>query len=275
MGWVRIKGRGATGDVAIYTGPNINMDDAPLTNPLDNLSRLKFHSALKYPKIKTDVATIPLDLPARTTPNAALAAYKSEQGTYTQSYTLFKHNRAGMPWVLGSALVAGVNVGFCGSIPVQVDGPWARWLSIGADETHVRAFEYTVVDWEKARKRSKANIPAITIPIKLWITDEILEGTDDSDKSVPSNVTISIKPNRVIFNGGLFDSNFRYLRKVASGWLSTLLAGPSLAFSTDASMLNRISWRFKCGAYTVASPSSAYNPAVPSTVSNTPTNFAL
>jgi hypothetical protein len=84
---------------------------------------------------------------------------------------------------------------------------------------------------------------------------------------------LSITANRVVFNGGQFDSDFRYIRETASGVRSTMLAGPSIAVSLNASFF-RISWRYECGGYVLSGRSEDGN-APPTDVGNTPTNIAL
>ena len=153
---VTLRGRGSDGRVAIYTGN----DDAPFDNPLGHLSRLKFHSSLDYPKIVYR-RTVNVTFPSRTS--------TARVGTWTQSFNLFAHGRPGQPWVLASARIAGVDVAFCGSVPVQHVTQWARWVSVGSDGSHVRAFEYTVMPTIEIYK-----LPAITIPITVWVTDEAL-----------------------------------------------------------------------------------------------------
>lgn len=156
---VVLRALGSTGVVAIYEGP----DDGPFSSPLSHLSngRLKFHSSLSYPKV-IEERTVTLSLPSR-----------SSIGTHRVSYNLFSHGRPGIPWVLASLSVGGQNVAAVGCVPVQkaansASSPWARWISIGANGSHVTAFEYTaVVSWQ-----SKYLFSAISIPVTVWVTDE-------------------------------------------------------------------------------------------------------
>lgn len=160
-----LRALGTTGVVAIYDGP----DDGPYDAPLSYLAsgRVKFHSSLAYPKV-IDERAVTLSLPARTTGNA----------TYRASYNLFAHGRGGFPWVLASFRVGGQDVAAVGSVPVQkangvggdsAGSPWARWVSIGATATQVTAFEYCAVP----RGTSAYAFPAISIPITVWVTDEL------------------------------------------------------------------------------------------------------
>lgn len=156
-----LRALGTTGVVAIYDGP----DDDPFTNPLSHLTngRVKFHSSLDYPKVIAE-HTVTLSLPSRTS-----------IGTHRVSYSLLPHGRPGIPWVLASLRVAGLDVAAVGSVPVQKAGnsassPWARWISIGANGSHITAFEYTAVP----RIASEYTFSGISIPITVWVTDEML-----------------------------------------------------------------------------------------------------
>lgn len=88
-------------------------------------------------------------------------------------------------------------------------------------------------------------------------------------------VLVSIRPNRVIFSGGKFDTDNRYLRETSGANLTTLLAGPSLGLQVhnNGSFAYSVSWRFKVGSYNVTGESNGLAP--PANVSNTPTNITL
>lgn len=83
---------------------------------------------------------------------------------------------------------------------------------------------------------------------------------------------LQILPNRVIFNAGQFDSDYRYIRRTSEGVRSTMLAGPAVAVSLHSSSW-QVSWRFKCGNYNVAGTAADGSP--PGDVSNTPSAVAL
>jgi len=156
-----LRALGSTGVVAIYDGP----DDAPFDTPLSHLAngRLKFHSSLGYPKVIAE-HTVTLSLPAR-----------MSVGTHRASYSLLPHGRPGIPWVLASLRVGGHDVAAVGSVPVQKAAnsaslPWARWISIGANGSHITAFEYTPLPYNSTANDA---FPAINIPITVWVTDEL------------------------------------------------------------------------------------------------------
>ncbi len=152
------------GKVAIFDNA---AGDAPLTAPLSNLSKIKFHSDLDYISV-IDVRTVTLSLPARSNFQQA-----------TASYTLFSHGRPGQPFVLGKLNVNGVPVGFTGSVPVHQGvasngqpGNFGRWLALGANATSVIVHEYCVAGW--ANSDFHDTYPAMSIPITIYVTDELL-----------------------------------------------------------------------------------------------------
>lgn len=145
------------GKVAIWDG---GTDDAPFNAPRSNISRVKFHSDFDYPKI-IQVRSVNVTL-------TAMAANENRELTHV----LFSHGRPGIPYIEGRLTAHGVKVPFHGSVPVQIIGglssnPWARFLSLGADGSNVVAHE-------SARAHFQIGCSAITIPIVVYITDELL-----------------------------------------------------------------------------------------------------
>lgn len=85
---------------------------------------------------------------------------------------------------------------------------------------------------------------------------------------------IEITPTRAVFNGGQFDTDFRYLRTTLTGVLTTMLAGPSIALDFDTISTNdRLSYRYQCGGYVIVAQSTT--PPAPASVTNTATGIAL
>lgn len=84
--------------------------------------------------------------------------------------------------------------------------------------------------------------------------------------------TVLITPTRAQFNGGQFDSNFRYVRKTNVGTKTTILRGPGVSLSLNSDFW-RISWRFRVGNYAVVGLSEG-TPA-PAFPSNTPAAIDL
>lgn len=140
------------GKVAVWDG---GTDDAPFTNPRGNIARVKFHSDLQYPKI-ISVRTVNITLPA-------MAANENRSNVYT----LFAHGRGGVPFIAGRLMVQSQKIPFAGSVPVALSNGFARWLTLGADATNV-------VVHEQSRAFFQLGYSAITIPIVVYVTDEIL-----------------------------------------------------------------------------------------------------
>lgn len=162
--------RVAGNKAAIWTGEG---DTAPFDNPLGNLGRVKFHSDLNYIQI-IDQRSFNVNFPAR-----------SNFQQVSQKYPLYQHGRGGYPFVLGKIIVGGHPVAFTGSVPVQINPSttasgatkrpqgFARWISLGADNVWVYAFEYCVNYWSNSSTYTA--YAAITVPITVMMTSEILQ----------------------------------------------------------------------------------------------------
>lgn len=138
-------------------------DDDPFYDPLNNLSRLKFHSALDYTKI---ISVHPITY---TFPSFTAGHHRA------QTYQMFAHGQPHIPWVWGRIIAAGHPVAFSGSIPVQKPAgqDLAQWLSLGADATHVWIHEYLCKSYYP-NATLHATAAAITVSMEIYITDEVL-----------------------------------------------------------------------------------------------------
>lgn len=146
----RFHARG-DGVVAIYNGA----DTAPMDNPLGNLSRLIFHSGLRYPKIIAQHSgTIPLPLRG--------AGYAG-----SVVHNLVAHGRPGTPLVVGYATIGGNRIRLGGTVPIQMtDRGWLRAISIGADATHIRMAEVCFA-------QETVSFGAISVPWTVHILSEV------------------------------------------------------------------------------------------------------
>jgi hypothetical protein len=164
------KFRVSDNKAAIWDG---EQDYNPFWDPQNNLGRVKFHSDLDYINIISE-SSFNVTLPTRNNVQQA-----------TQSYPLFQHGRGGYPFVLGKVTVNGQPCAFTGSVPIQREAlppgtslnGWApgfcRWISLGADNVWVYVYEYTVAYWSNANFH--AYFPQITVPVTVWMTNEILQ----------------------------------------------------------------------------------------------------
>lgn len=158
------------GVVAIYE----NSNDAPFSNPLGNLSRVKFHSGLDYINV-VSIRNYTLSLPAIGV-NGSGQGTGGRRGLRTNLYTLGAHGRSGIPFVIGQLTVNGVRVICGGSVPVAKDASYlglpdwySRFVAIGADATNITAYEYSVQPgYNGGQWMPRA---ARNIPVTVYITD--------------------------------------------------------------------------------------------------------
>jgi hypothetical protein len=143
----RLFARGSDGVICIHTGNDDVVDD-----PLTDLSRVMFHSDLEYPAIIAEHA-VSVTLPAR----SGVQAY--------QTHNLLAHGRPGIPFVLGRIANMGSRP-LVGTVPVDGQPNWfGRFVTLGADATHVRLHENTIGSGAYAAR---------TIDLVVYVTDLIL-----------------------------------------------------------------------------------------------------
>jgi hypothetical protein len=148
---VKLKARGSDGRVAIYNGSS----DAPFNNPQSNIDDIKFHSDLNYPTIINTV-TDSITLPSR-----------AADGHYNVTHTLFSHGRGGYPMILAE-LTSPFSSTLVGSVPVYMSsGGFGRWITIGANTTHVILHEQCVTYRDTAQS-------SVGVTVKVHITDVLL-----------------------------------------------------------------------------------------------------
>lgn len=171
--------------VAIWTGD----DDAPRDDPLGHLDQVSFHNRLRYPAIIAEHSGT-LSLPSRA---ASTIGW--------QAHNLFAHGRTGTPLVLGYVVASGERRRIAGSWPAQRHARgWARWLSVGADDTNVRMAE----SWFAAHADFGGAYSAIDIDWVVYVLE-----TTFGDTPSPTEY-LDISDDR--FEAGDFDSRKRYLR---------------------------------------------------------------
>lgn len=147
--------RAEAGKVAIYDRAS---GDGPFTNPLGYMPRVKFHSDLDYIQIiKTIKSSVVL-------PQRSAGA----DGAYITSFTNGPaHGVSGMPLVFGYLTMAGGNVAFAGSVPIQNVSGGTRFISLGASPTRLIFNEVVNI-------YGGSSVPAIRVYYTVFITDEVL-----------------------------------------------------------------------------------------------------
>lgn len=131
----RLKPSADGSALAIYSVPSASStDDAPLTDPWNNKSRLQLHTSAILPSTTPALTqTVTINIPA------IGANTKFEGASYR--YQLFAHGLGAACMVEGRILNlggTGVHVAFNGSVPVSVNTRGiGTWLALGSTSTHV------------------------------------------------------------------------------------------------------------------------------------------
>lgn len=161
MPW-RFKVDGALGKAALYTVPTVDStDDSPLTDPRGNLSRVRFHTDFRYPRIVSE-NTYTVTLPGR-----------SQNSRGEATYDLGTHGRGGTPLCFGAYFANGSWLPLFISSPlpsVVSPGAWllGRLLSLGANDTHILLHEY----W--CAPNFGGGLGSVTFDVRALVTTELL-----------------------------------------------------------------------------------------------------
>lgn len=190
----RFRADGNTGKIAIYDVPTVgSTDNAPLTNPRANLSRVRWHSDFSYMHEKS-----------RFTASVALPQFAGRtQGWYgVQDFTLGAHGvTTGIPVILAVARavplyevnnanpIGSRDVALLGTVPIvpacynygtvaQTSG-WFNnaegahwWLHLGADATNVKLRGRYFVRGETGNGANYCLMAALTLSIDVLILQD-------------------------------------------------------------------------------------------------------
>ncbi len=180
-----LKADGNTGVVAIYDGA-----DDVLADPLVDITRVHFHSALNYIGVK-DIIRVNFTLPA-------------SSSSLQQSYAVGAHGQPGQPLVFPILRGwGGRDLPLMGSVFLSIR-PYGfhRTLAGGADATDLYLHQELMVG---AGTSSWAAQP---VTVDFFVTDRLL----NEDEDFSGTKAIEISPTRFIASNGKFDSENRYLR---------------------------------------------------------------
>jgi hypothetical protein len=197
------------GKFAIYTVPSAtSTDDAPLTDPRGNISRVEFHSDLDYIAVAA-VQTGTLSLPARAAGNAV-----------TQRHNLFAHGLGYQPLVLGE--ITNLGCSLLGTTLIYspaddgLNGPtrgWFRSVQLGADATNVYLHEYALVP-----PTGSPGLPAQSLNWRVMVTTRNLDATTGNGNTVYHPANLYITGTRTVFGRGKFDSDRQHIQKSTFGF---------------------------------------------------------
>lgn len=187
--------------VALYTGN----DDDPLTDPINHLSRLKFHSGLQYPVV---VATQTMSI---TLPTRGVNVVSS-----TAVHDLDTHGRGAYPLILGAKIVeidgVATNYPFVGSFPIRHTSlGFGRVITLGCNTTRFLLVE----SYMSHANRTGHATPAMDITIEVYLCDLDMGGSPPP-VGIPT-VLMERDGNVLKIADGRFASNKAYIRRGAPG----------------------------------------------------------
>lgn len=191
---------GAFGHFAMYEEPPTGPKDDPLYNPLNHLGRIRVHSALAYLQVAVEIDhTI-------NHPSVA-ASYGWDWSTWSNNWTpdayvadhlLGTHGLGYVPLCIVASGQGTLEPG----LPIQVNGSGGtRFLDVYLTTTQVRARER--VD------SGTGTLGAITMTYKILVLREPAKPM--------AGLAFDADDGRVVAGEGWFDSDYHYLRAVASG----------------------------------------------------------
>jgi hypothetical protein len=182
-------------------------DDAPLSAPLSNLSRVKFHSDLTYPSI-VDTRTVTVTVPGAS-PGADVSG----------TLLLFSHGRTGTPLVFGhiNSFRGIAKIPLSGSVPLLYSGT-GNWtpsnggmvmVDLYSTTSEVRLGYFGNVGFQAA-----AAFPSFDLNITAYVCDATAEAPDFSaDATAPM---LELTADRVTAGRRKFDTNKKYLRQTSA-----------------------------------------------------------
>lgn len=152
----------ASGTVAIWDDAT---DTLPFSDPYTYLSRVKFHSSFDYVGLDSSTPTISTSVSVAAGPD-----------DYTTLHTLGTHGKSGTPFVFGSIQVSSTWQPWVGAVPIwnslrttstSGNPGYSRLvtLSLLVDGTYVYAFEQRSSD-------TSTVFPAVSVPVKVWVSSE-------------------------------------------------------------------------------------------------------
>ena len=208
----------AANAAAVYSVPSLpTTDTAPLTDPYNNLSRVKFHSSFLYPYIVNTG-------PGLTRSGSVVFPNESPTGTQTvakqTTRTLFAHGRGGTPMLSGYLVNRyGQTIELVGTTYIyDPDGGADNWTAYGgnarqthgyhvdlaADDTNVYlVFSYN--DFPQTRSQSD-----LTYTYYVRVFNDLVTGPSSAGTGGP---LIEGNAAYVAMGRGRFDSRRRFLRR--------------------------------------------------------------
>jgi hypothetical protein len=236
------------GEIGLYLDDDGSHD--ALIDPLNNLDKVIFHPALRYPGVVA-VFTGTKSLAAGESSGSPNFGYRST------AHNLVAHGQTGKPMMRGKLLgigPGGADVDWAGTVPVQSyiypggSGSWSgkhagqeRWLTLGADDTNIIMNEQCNGD--------SGALPAMSIDWEVLVFDRNLDAAlPDSGDLLFTNKN---GPVEIETPKGSFTTAKRYKKlDTVSGFTAAFGKTISLRFNgtIGSGIYNTTTWKWSLGA---------------------------
>ena len=229
--------------------------DAPISDPLSHLDKLKFHSSLDYVEFDQKV-TGSVTLPALTYGSVG-----------TAMYPILAHGRGAAPLVAGICTIGGGEVPLAGFVPIQtaILGQFRRSIFVSSDATYVYLGESYL-----ARGPASATVEfaAVTVSYTVYLSRRTMPYAVPIYAADMLNLTAS----QAVMGRGRFDASKKYFRADSTGALMAdkgRTGSLYVAGAGAAPFYNAPQWGYKCGAYEVnasANAGAGFSPGAPTRI---------
>lgn len=251
----------SAGALAVYSTSSPSTDNDPLTDPLDHLDVIDFHSGLRYPAI----------IPAKIVTGSSTIPAQDGNDYFSGSIDIYEHGMGDVPVVIGKItsvetdpdvaggdyVTIGTPVPWCGSVPLLYKTgasesgnrrPWTTWAHLAATDTHVilRYFGMTGV------LRPHGDID---IDWKIYVMDTTIDnGLFAGD---PTKPMLELLGDRITAGQRKFDTDRGYLRLGAGLDQNVLPKGETMVINgiPDREDLDEVDndwgWRWSVAGVTI------------------------
>ncbi len=235
--------------LAVY---DTSAGDGPMVDPGSYPTVVKFHSALRYPCVQTQLADAVITLPAQTSTVGGIA-----KGTYDRTvYTIGPHGQASVP-IIKAMLINynGANVPLQGSFPVQrvsgtggVFGHFCRVIDVGVDGANVVLVSR---GFTQAGGPPVLTYPAVTITVRVWVFNWVIDG--EPDLVNPALPQLKLTSSKIQVGRGKFDTDRDYIRSNTGAENSLLTRGETwtITGSNTNTTAPQWGWRYAVDTYSM------------------------
>lgn len=244
------------GDATVCAAFVDSAGDAPISDPLSHLDKVKFHSSLDYVEFDQSISGS-ITFPSRSFGSVGVA-----------TYPVLAHGRGVAPMVVASCTISGNDVPLAGFVPIQTAGSgglFRRSIFVSSDATYVSIGESYI-----ARGPASATVefPAVTVAYTIYL----------AKRSMPyaaptyTGDQLYLSATRAIMGRGRFDASKKYFRAESSGAALPYKGRTETLYVAGVGVspfYNMPQWGFKCGSYEINSSvnaSAGFSPGAPTRI---------